>query len=243
MKLITKLGTNVIFDSAKQEIKTPILEQLAKDAQMFLNEKNKENQLIVVTSGAVGLGSKILTGNNGVKLRQAQASVGQPRLMQEYISVFDKYSLNVAQLLLTYKDLDSASGIENIKNTYENLKNNNIIPIVNENDVTAIEELKFGDNDSLATQLAMMLDFDMIINYTQRGTLIRQNNLVSLTNNFDYKNYDKLESSGTGFGGLKSKLESAKKTVEAGKQYIIAKAGDSILEILSVKVKATRFYL
>jgi len=247
MNLIAKLGTNAIFDSEKQKIRKDVLEQLAKDAQIFLNEKdknNKENQLIIVTSGAVGCGKKRFNKNNynETGLKQAQASVGQPILMQKYISVFNRYSLEVSQFLLTYHDLVFISGIKNIKQTYEHLKNNKIIPIVNENDVTATAELRFGDNDALTTQLAIALNFDTIINYTKRGALIKKGEPIKQTNRFYLGYYDKLETSGTGFGGLKSKLKSAKKAVEAGKTYIIAKAGDSFFKVLSQEVNATKFY-
>jgi glutamate 5-kinase len=238
MKIITKLGTNAVFNSETEEIKRPVLERLAKDAYVLLNQGD---ELIVVSSGAVGCGKQILRGRAEIGFRQAQAAIGQPILMQEYGAAFNKYNLNIAQFLLTYDDLDSVSRTKKIKQAYEYLKQNRIIPIVNENDTTAIEELSFGDNDALATDLAIKLNFDTIINYTERGALVKDNKPIILTGWFNVEDYDNLKKSGTGFGGLKSKLDSAKKASEAKKQYIIAKAGDSVLDILENKVTVTRF--
>jgi len=238
MKLITKFGTNAIFDSEKQEIKKSVLEQIAKDASEFIK---KNNELIIVTSGAVGCGKQILSGNNGIGLKQAQAAIGQPILMQEYQKAFSKYDTNIAQFLLTYNDLDSKIRTENIKHTYDHLKNKKIIPIVNENDTTAIEELSLGDNDNLTTELAIALRFDTIINYTEKGPLIMGNQKITHTNQFNPDKYKKFENSGTGFGGLKSKLDFAKKARENNINYYIAKAGDPVYKILNAEVDSTRF--
>ncbi|MDD5192735.1 MAG: hypothetical protein PHH54_07305 [Candidatus Nanoarchaeia archaeon] len=236
MKLITKLGTGAL----KQETRNSVLEQLAKDAYELTQNGDK---IIVVTSGAVGLGKAKLkiNENEDIAARQAYAAVGQPILMQEYISTFNRYSLNVAQFLLAYSDLDSISRIENIKHAYEHLRKNKIIPIVNENDVTATEELTFGDNDTLATQIAIMMGFNTIINYTERGALVRYGETITLTSNFNTSYYDTLDNPETGFGRLSSKLEAAKKAVQADKRYHIAKAGDSIFDILSGEKPSTRF--
>jgi glutamate 5-kinase len=240
MKLITKLGTNAVFDFKNNSIRKPVLEQLAKDARVLMSNGD---ELIVVTSGAVGCGTQILKGKDGIRLKQAQAAVGQPILMSEYRAAFNKYGLEIAQWLLTYSDLDSELRRENIKLGYEHLKKEKIIPIVNENDTTAIEELKFGDNDNLALELAIKLDFDTLINYTQRGALIKLNLPVHITSLFNPEYYDKIEKSGIGSGGLKSKLDCAKKACELEKKYIIAKAGDSIMDVLEGNVNATRFLI
>lgn len=238
MKLITKFGTNAIFDSEKKEIKKQILEQIAKDASKFLKQSN---ELIIVSSGAVGLGKKILNEGDGIALKQAQAAIGQPMLMQEYQNAFNKYKLNIAQFLLTYEDLDSKIRTENINHTYQHLKKNKIIPIINENDTTAIEELSLGDNDNLTTELAIALNFDTIINYTEKGTLLKNKNKIILASIYDSEFYDKIKTNGTGFGGLASKLQAAKKANENNINYFIAKAGENIFKILNGKVEATKF--
>ena len=239
MKLIIKLGTNVIFDSEKKKIRVNIINQLVKDVQKI---RKDNHEIIIVTSGAVGCGKNILGGNGEIATRQAQAAIGQPILMETYRKEFSKYKLNTAQFLLISEDFSNIKRLNNLKQTYSHLSKI-AIPIVNENDTTAIDELSFGDNDELSLQLLLHFNFDTLINYTERGALIKDNKKIKLTNQFDSQFYDCLKKSGTGFGGLDSKLKAAKKATEAGKKYIIAKAGDSITEILSDKVHATRFYL
>ena len=240
MKLIAKFGTNAIFDSKKEKIRNFVLEQIAKDAFLFLEQGN---ELIIVSSGSVGYGKKILKGQDGVGLKQAQAAIGQTKLMHEYEKSFAKNNLHTAQFLLTYNDLDSITRINNIKHTYKHLKNNKIIPIVNENDTTAVEELCLGDNDKLSLQLLFQLNFDTLINYTKIGPLLKDNQIVSRTNIYDSNQFDLLGSNQNGFGGLTSKLNAAKKATLNKKKYIIAKAGDSLSDILENKAKNTRFYI
>jgi glutamate 5-kinase len=242
MKIIVKLGTNAIFDSINNKIKTEVLKKLAIDASNLIKDKN---ELIVVTSGAVGLGKTRLNGNgkNDVASRQACAAVGQPMLMSAYGDVFSRYNLTTAQFLLTSEDLTNQLRLENLRQAYSHYLNRAVIPIVNENDTTATEELTFGDNDYLSLQLLLALNFDTLINFTEKGALIRNKKIVSLTNIYDSKLYDSLKKSGNGFGGLSSKLAAAEKATRAGKQYIIAKAGDSILEVLEDKKMSTRFYI
>jgi len=240
MKLIAKLGTNAIFDAEKQEIKKQVLDQIAEDAQKFTSPENK---LIIVSSGAVGCGKKVLPGNSKIRLKQAQAAIGQRILMDEYAQAFSKHNLQIAQFLLTYADLESPIRLQNIAETYYHLSSNKIIPIVNENDTTTTEELSFGDNDVLATELAVKLNFEKIINYTERGALLKNNQPVTSTNQFDPEFYDTLTPKGNGFGGLASKLQSANRALERGIPYVIAKAGDSIADVLSGEAISTEFYI
>jgi glutamate 5-kinase len=237
MKIIIKIGTAAIFDSEKKKIKEKILKNLAKDISRLAREGN---EIIIVTSGAVGYGRQIIHGIGEVGLKQAQASVGQIKLMEKYSSTFARYKLHVAQFLLNSKDLHEKSRIENLKETYKNLKGR-AIPIVNENDVTSIEELKVGDNDTLASKLLLNMDFDILIILTEIGALIKNNQPLRKSNFFDVGDYDRMNIPSKGFGGLKSKLDCAKLIVHHKKKCIIAKAGDSIIDILKGKVITTEF--
>lgn len=239
MKIIIKIGTAAIFDSEKKKIKENILENLAKDISKLSKEGN---EIIIVTSGAVGYGKQIISGNGEVGLKQAQAAVGQIKLMEKYSSIFSKYNLHVAQFLLNSRDLHEKNRIENLKETYRNLRGK-AIPIVNENDVTSIEELKVGDNDILAAKLLLNMNFDILIILTEIGALIKNNNTLKKSNLFHVENYDKMNIPSKGFGGLKSKLDSAKIITSHKKRCIIAKAGDSIINILNGKAGATELYL
>jgi len=237
MKIIIKIGTAAIFDSEKNRIKEDILKKLAKDISVLVKGKN---EVIIVTSGAVGCGRKIIHGNGEIGLKQAQASVGQIKLMEKYSSIFSIYKLHVAQFLLNSKDLNEKSRIENLKEAYKNLKGK-AIPVVNENDVTSIEELKVGDNDILASKLLFNTEFDILIILTEIGALIKNHVQISKSNLFHVKDYDRMNLPSVGFGGLKSKLDCAKFIISRKKRCIIAKAGDSLMDILNGRAVATEF--
>ncbi|MEK6757571.1 MAG: hypothetical protein AABX88_00435 [Nanoarchaeota archaeon] len=239
MKIIIKIGTAAIFDFDKKEIKKDIINSLAKDSSKLIAEGN---ELIIVSSGAVGCGKNIIKNEKSIGLKQAQFAVGQVKLMEEYSHAFSKQNLNVAQFLLTSNDLNNPTSLKNIKETYRHLKGK-IIPIVNENDLTSLEELSFGDNDFLASLLLLKLNFDILIILTEIGVLIKDKKPLTKSNLFLPEDYDKMNIASAGFGGLKSKLNVAKKIIATGKECIIAKAGNSIQDILSEKVLATRFIL
>jgi glutamate 5-kinase len=130
-------------------------------------ELKKEGiEVIAVTSGAVAAGLeylKILTKPRDISTLQAAASVGQVELMRTYGDLFAEYGLKVGQILLTREDTTRRKQYLNIKNTIENLLKLNVIPIINENDSSAVEEIKFGDNDRLAAMVASLTEADLMI--------------------------------------------------------------------------------
>lgn len=232
-----KIGTSAIFDAEKEKIKENILKDLARDILKLIEEKN---EIIIVTSGAVGCGRQIIHGNGEFGLKQAQAAVGQIKLMEKYSSIFSGYNLHVAQFLLNSGDLHGKNRIENLKEAYKNLKGK-AIPIVNENDVTSVEELKVGDNDTLASRLLLNMNFDILIILAETGALIKKGLPLLKSDFFHVEDYDKMDIPSRGFGGLKSKLDCAKLLVSHKKRCIIAKTGDSIIDILNGKTVATEF--
>ncbi|MFH1238187.1 MAG: hypothetical protein ABIH79_00510 [archaeon] len=237
VKIIIKLGTKAVFDAVKGEIKRSVLLSLVRSVSELLN---RGDEVIIVSSGAVGCGKKIICKDDGIGLKQAQAAVGQIKLMEEYISAFGTKGLHIAQFLLNVDDLNSKR-LKNIKEAYRHL-GSDVIPIVNENDVTATGELSFGDNDNLAMELLLKLDFDVLLIFTERGVLVKEGEPVLFSNDFSVENYDNLsDDDGYGFGGLKSKLLVAKKVVESGKNFFIGNVNDNVLDILEGKAMATRF--
>jgi len=236
-KIIIKIGTNVIFNSKKHKVNEKFISILAKDVKRLTN---KGYEIIIVSSGAVGCGKKIISGKNGTGLKQAQSSVGQVILMKKYSETFLKYGLNISQFLITLDNLNSKTKMHNIQETYNHLKGK-AIPIVNENDTISTEELTFGDNDILASQLLLHLNFDKLIILTKLGALLKNKKPVLKSKDFSAENYDRLNLPNEGFGGLKSKLEAARFVDNSKKECIIAKAGDSIEDILNGKVEVTRF--
>lgn len=227
-KIVIKLGTKVVFDSELGKIRRDVTWGLARDVACLVKQ---DCEVIIVSSGAVGCGRGTIKGEESLGLKQARAAVGQIKLMNEYSDVFGEFGLHVAQFLLNKDDLNSVR-LENVKTAYENL-GKNIIPIVNENDVTTTDELTFGDNDGLAAQILEKFDFDVLLVLTNVGALISGGERVLESDKFDVKDYDSFEADALGSGGLETKLLAAKRTVELGKSFVIGKAGDSVVEILS----------
>lgn len=130
----------------------------------FLAELKKEYEVILVSSGAVAGGyTKLQLDRSVVSNKQALAAIGQPVLMQKYANKFEKYDIITAQVLVTAANLDREDEIQRIKNTVDTLLANGVIPIVNENDATAVEELVVGDNDQLSAYMAKHTLSDMLI--------------------------------------------------------------------------------
>lgn len=130
----------------------------------FLVELRKNNEVILVSSGAVAGGyTQIKLDRSILKNKQALAAIGQPVLMQRYAKKFEKYDLITAQVLVTAANLSKADDITRIKNTVDTLIENGVIPIVNENDATATDELVLGDNDQLSAYITKHTDSDMLI--------------------------------------------------------------------------------
>ena len=130
----------------------------------FLSELKSQNEVILVSSGAVAGGyTKIQLDRTVIANKQALAAIGQPVLMGKYARKFAKYNLVTAQVLVTAANLNKTDDIIRVKNTIEILLQNNVIPIVNENDATATDELEVGDNDQLSAYIAKNIDADMLI--------------------------------------------------------------------------------
>ena len=130
------------------------------------NITKKGIEIIIVTSGAIAAGLKyldILKRPNDISILQAAASVGQVELMKAYDNLFSEYSLKVGQILLTKEDTTRRKQYLNIRNTIENLIKLNVLPIINENDSSAVDEIKFGDNDNLAALVSSLAEADALI--------------------------------------------------------------------------------
>ncbi len=236
-KIVIKLGTRVVFDVAHKEVQRGVIRKLARGVSELLK---MGNEVVIVSSGAVGCGRNIVEQNGDLGTKQAQAAVGQIELMKEYSDIFWEFNLHVAQFLLNSNDLCSER-LENIKRTY-NALGRGIIPIINENDVTVTDELSFGDNDYLAGEILNKLNFDVLLILTDLGALIKNGVEVLTSEEFDVDYYDNLSrDDGFGFGGLKSKLDVAKKVVGDNRGFVIGKAEDSVVDILRHRVSATWF--
>jgi len=207
------------------------------------------HQCVTVTSGAVAAGMSTFSLAERPKdlaTAQASAAVGQSKLMQAYATVFGRYKLNVAQLLLTHSDLDSRTRRENARNTLERLlAARDVVPIINENDSVAVEELNFGDNDRLSAEVAMLAHADLLLILTQvDGLLDETGAVIPLVRDVDQ--VKKLVNGSKGrfsVGGMISKLEAVKMAVDAGITTVIVngRQPDAISASVAGKEVGTRF--
>jgi glutamate 5-kinase len=130
----------------------------------FIAELKKEYEVILVSSGAVAAGyTKLKLDRSELKNKQALAAIGQPVLMKKYAKKFEKHNVIVAQVLVTAANLKKSDDIQRVKNTIDTLLENGVLPIVNENDATATEELIVGDNDQLSAYIANISASDMLV--------------------------------------------------------------------------------
>lgn len=180
-----KIGSGVLAEPSGLALDLAQMRQLVGEVAGL---RTAGHQCVLVSSGAVAAGLMELglaERPEALASVQALAAIGQARLMQSYRSLFDECQLVAAQLLLTHQDLDSRIRYRNAKNTLEELlRNPRVVPIINENDSVAVEELKFGDNDELSAEVAILSGADVLLLLTSvdgltdapdgRGTLLRE---------------------------------------------------------------------
>lgn len=192
-------------------------------------------QFVIVSSGAIASGRNRLGTKGPLKnlpQKQAAAAVGQGLLMEVYSKAFGKHGLVVAQMLLTMSDLDDRKRYLNTRNTLSALLEWKVIPIINENDTVSVEEIKFGDNDTLASMMANIMEANLLINLTNTEGLYDRNprtaggkaELIPLVREItdEIESFTSSETDTVGTGGMKSKLMAARKVTAFGIPCIIA---------------------
>ena len=228
--IVIKIGSSLLVDDNKK-IRKNWLNSFAKDIK-DLRSKNKK--IIVVSSGAIALGCKKMNYNKSrLKLDKSQAiaSVGQIELMNLFSQTFSKFKLNISQILLTLDDTEERRRSINAKRTFENLFQLDYIPIVNENDTIATSEIKYGDNDRLASRVAQITNADTLILlsdvdglFTKNPKIFKDAKLIKKVNNLD-KDIKDINIKGMtefGSGGMNTKIEAAKICNLAGCNMVIA---------------------
>ena len=160
-KIVIKLGSSLLTNK-KGGVNKSVLKNVVKDIVWLLNLKK---EVIVVSSGAISLGKGKLNLNNDLTLNESQAVAarGQIELMTAWQNEFKKHKKQVAQILLSPSDIKNKKSSNNAMATLKNLLNFNCVPIINENDTTSTDEIKFGDNDVLAAQIAKLVQADHLI--------------------------------------------------------------------------------
>lgn len=218
--LVIKLGTAVITGpdgKADETIITKLAEEIAELAQF--------NKVVLVSSGAVGSGKAFIKNYKGTLIeRKAAAAVGNPILIQLYYKHFSMYGLIVAQALCERHHFSNRSQFLQLKDTFYEFWDNNIIPVVNENDLVSNVELKFSDNDELSTLLAIGFDAETLIICTSVGGFLDDNKaIIPVVDNIDSRilSYVNSEKSAVGLGGMVSKLTFTRLATSLGIQVIM----------------------
>ena len=173
-RVVVKAGSAVLTDESG--LKAEVIDNLARELTFL---RNSGREVILVTSGAVAAGRQRLGAGRkpapGLKVKQALAAIGQSLLMQAYEQAFGRQQQEVAQILLTHADLSSRDRYLHVRNTILTLFEFGVIPIINENDTVSVEELRFGDNDTLGALIANMIGAEMFIILTDVGGLFTAN--------------------------------------------------------------------
>ena len=216
--IVIKIGSSLIVND-KNQVRKKWLSEFSKDINELLN--NKKN-VIIVSSGAIALGCKKLKLNKkNIKLdkSQAVASIGQIELMNLFKKTFNSKKINLSQILITLEDTEQRRRAINAKRTFDNLFNLGFVPVVNENDSIATSEIKYGDNDRLASRVAQISGADCLILlsdvnglYTKNPKIHKNAKLIKEINNIDF-NIEKIATKSVasyGTGGMKTKIEAGK---------------------------------
>ena len=227
--IVIKIGSSLLVNK-EGTIRKKWLSSFAKDIKKL---KAKNKKIIIVSSGAIALGCKKMNyKKTHLKLDKSQAiaSVGQIELMNLFSQTFSKFKLNISQILLTLEDTEERRRSINAKRTFENLFELDYIPIVNENDTIATSEIKYGDNDRLASRVAQITNADTLILlsdvdglFTRNPKLFKDAKLIKKVNDFkDLKDINIKGKTEFGKGGMNTKIEAAKICNLAGCNMIIA---------------------
>ena len=253
-RVVIKIGSRILVDSEHGGVRTRFIQQLATSVATLV-ENGKE--VVIVTSGAVGTGMAILGYDQKPSVmaeKQACAAVGQIDLMYAYREMFRWVGLVAGQILLSADDFRDRDRYKNLQNTLKAMIAKKIIPIVNENDSVAVAEIKVGDNDKLSSDVALFLDADLLLVFTDEDGLFDANpkthpearllrTVPEITNEIMALAGKPGEAgSAVSTGGMRSKLEAIRAVVRSGSNAFLAN-GSKVLphEVLMGDAVGTLF--
>lgn len=252
LTIVVKIGTS----SLTQETGKIAIATIASLVETLCHLRSQGHRVVLVSSGAVGVGCARLNLTERPRkmaLKQAVAAVGQGRLIRIYDDLFNNLQQAIAQVLLTRQDLVERNTYVNASNTFSELLDLGVIPIVNENDTIAVEELKFGDNDTLSALVAslvqadwlfLLTDVDQMYSADPRSVPDAQPIKLVSQKDFSQLRVDAGSSSSQwGTGGMATKLAAARIATSTGVRTVITqgKQPQNILEILEGKDLGTQF--
>ncbi|MCK5794055.1 MAG: glutamate 5-kinase [Anaerolineales bacterium] len=252
-RIVVKIGSSTLTAGTNELSRSQIVNLVGQIAHL----KQTGHQLILVSSGAIAAGLESLGFPELPKFipaKQMLAAVGQPRLMNIYSDLFGIYDLSVAQVLLTRLDLSDRTRYLNARNTLEALLAQDLIPIINENDTVATEEIRVGDNDNLSALVSNLIEADLLIMLTdkqglftadpdqdQHAVLIPEINGERIPDSL-WKSAGK-SSSETGTGGMHTKVQAADLARRSGTRVVITKGSNPevILRVVAGDPQGTQF--
>lgn len=244
-RIVLKFGSGILSSEGGIGLSRRQIARLAREVGALVRAGH---ECVIVSSGAVaaGLATLGLTARpKELAAKQACAAVGQSQLMHAYASEFARQKLAVAQLLLTHSDLDSRTRHHNARATLAHLLAGGVVPIINENDSVAVEELNFGDNDRLSAEVAILIDADTLIILTSVDGLQDANGkVVPRVKKFeDVAALVRSDKGATSTGGMVTKLQAAQLAVNAGIDVHIASGRQpgAVYEIVAGKRAGTFF--
>jgi glutamate 5-kinase len=251
-RIVVKLGTATLMGGAARLSPSSIFDLVRQVVKL----RQEGSQVVLVSSGAIAAGREVLGFPDlprFIPAKQMLAAVGQPRLMGLYEQFFGMYNEKIAQVLLTRADIADRRRYLNARDTLDALLAQNIIPIINENDTVATEEIRFGDNDALSAQVANLVEADLLVILTDQAGLFTDDprrdanaQLIATVEPPDIP--EELwraaggSSSGLGTGGMATKLLAADLARRSGTTVVIAggKETDVLLRVAARKAVGTR---
>ncbi|MCX5777659.1 MAG: glutamate 5-kinase [Elusimicrobia bacterium] len=228
MRIVIKVGTNILTGK-NGSLDRALIGRLAAEIAAL---KITGAQVVLVSSGAIGAGMGkmgIAARPTDLRQKQALAAIGQPLLMEVYESVFSAVDVTVAQVLLTRQDFDDRQRYINARNTMLTLLDMGVVPVINENDTVAVDEIKIGENDTLSALVAAKISADWLFLFTDVDGLYKgdpgKSELISVVEKVtpEIEAYaSDTSASGKGIGGMRTKLVAAKIATAAGVTMVIA---------------------
>lgn len=234
--IVVKVGTSSLTHPQTGRLN---LDKLEKLVRQLSDLKNMGKNVILVSSGAIGVGRIALGIENkpdNIAIKQACAAVGQARLMMVYQKLFAEYNQTAAQVLMTKNTMTNETNRINAQNTFEQLLHMNVIPVVNENDTVSTYEIQFGDNDTLSAIVSSLVKADLLILlsdinglYTDDPNTNPKAEFIELVEKIDDRLTDMGKASSAsdfGTGGMATKLRAAKIATASGTDMVIANGED-----------------
>lgn len=252
-RIVIKIGSSSLTHSQTGNLNFTKMEHLVRE---LCDMRNRGIDVCLVSSGAIAVGRKTIGLKDrpkDISVKQACAAIGQARLMMTYEKMFSEYNQVMAQVLMTKNTMVQPVSRENAKNTFEELFQLGVIPIVNENDTVSTYEMQFGDNDTLSAIVASLVGADLLILLSDIDGLYTDDphknpdaKLIEVVQQMEDSLYDMAKGStgsDVGTGGMATKLNAAKIATSSGADMVIANGEDVCIlhQMLDGNFKGTVF--